>query len=414
MPKTIERGCYAIKTDSRSETAELTLYGNVVKKRPLDIDWDNDRITKSTDNYIVEQEFLNDLKSIGKCKRLNIRVNSLGGDVHVAMTIYSRLRELADNGITLNCTVDGVAMSAGSMIMCAADKVIASEASLIMIHRSMTMPRDYLNADELRKQAEVQEEYDKMIASCYKRKTGKSESELLKMMSKETYMTGAEAKEMGFVDELTSSGEATEIVACADKKSLLVGGRVFDLMGAPLPLNLPTVTQPSPQSSGGDVTHKELPTEGGNEIMANNFDELLKENPVLAAAIEKEFKAKAETDISAKVNEAKEQAVKAEQKRIAEIDEIAALFSSELVEAAKYGDKACSAMELSYRAAVENAKSGKKFVNDMQADAQASGSSEVNAAVPPTEDKPDSSKTDDELMAEARANVRAMLGKEDT
>lgn len=227
-------------------------------------------------------------------------------------------------------------------------------------------------------------------------------------------MTGAEAKEMGFVDELTSSGEATEIVACADKKSLLVGGRVFDLMGAPLPLNLPTVTQPSPQSSGGDVTHKELPTEGGNEIMANNFDELLKENPVLAAAIEKEFKAKAETDISAKVNEAKEQAVKAEQKRIAEIDEIAALFSSELVEAAKYGDKACSAMELSYRAAVENAKSGKKFVNDMQADAQASGSSEVNAAVPPTEDKPDSSKTDDELMAEARANVRAMLGKEDT
>lgn len=411
MPKTIERGCYAIKTDSRSETAELTLYGNVVKKRPLDIDWDNDRITKSTDNYIVEQEFLNDLKSIGKCKRLNIRVNSLGGDVHVAMTIYSRLRDLADNGTALSCTVDGVAMSAGSMIMCAADKVIASEASLIMIHRSMTMPKDYLNADELRKQAEVQDEYDKMIASCYKRKTGKSESELLKMMSKETYMTGAEAKEMGFVDELTSSEEATEIVACADKKSLLVGGRVFDLMGAPLPptLNLPTVTQPSPQSSGGDVTHKELPTEGGNEIMASNFDELLKENPVLAAAIEKEFKAKAETDISAKVNEAKEQAIKAEQKRIAEIDEIAALFSPELVEAAKYGDKPCSAMELSYRAAVENAKRGKKFVDDMQADAQASGSSTVNATVPPTE-----AKTDDELMAEARANVRAILGEEDT
>ena len=412
MPKTIERGCYAMKTDSKSETAELTLYGNVVKKRPLDIDWENDRISKSTDNYIVEQEFLDDLKAIGECKKLNIRVNSLGGDVHVAMTIYSRLRELADNGTALNCIVDGVAMSAGSMIMCAADKVTASEASLIMIHRSMTMPKDYLNADELRRQAEIQDEYDKVIASCYKRKTGKSESELLKMMSRETYMTGAEAKEAGFVDELASSGQTTEIAACADKKSLLVGGRVFDLMGAPLPLNLPTVTQPSPQS-GGDVTHKELPTEGGNEIMATNYDELLKENPALAAAIEKEFKAKAEADISAKANEAKAKAIEDERARIAAIDEIAALYSPETVEAAKYGEKACTAMELSYRAAVEDAKKGRKYLADIQGDAQASGSSAVNAAVPPADNKPDSSKTDEELMAEARVAVNAILKEED-
>lgn len=413
MPKTIERGCYAMKTDSKSETAELTLYGNVVKKRPIDIDWDNNRIAKSTDNYIVEQEFLNDLNAIGKCKKLNIRVNSLGGDVRVALTIYNRLRELADSGTALNCTVDGVAMSAGSMIMCAADKVTASEASLIMVHRSMTMPMDYLNADELRKQAEVQDEYDKAIASCYKRKTGKSESELLEMMSKETYMTGAEAKEMGFVDELTNSGKVTEIAACADKKSLLVGGRVFDLMGAPLPLNLPTVTQPEPQSSGEDVTHKELPTEGGNEIMAKNYDELLKENPALAAAIEKEFKEKAEADISAKANEAKAQAIENERERIAAIDEIAVLYSPEMVEAAKYGDKACTAMELSYRAAVEDAKKGRMFIDDLQADAQASGAADVQAAVPPAMDKPESAKTDDELMAEARANVKVMLGEGD-
>lgn len=412
--KAIERGCYAIKTDGKSETAELTLYGNVVKKRPLDIDWENERISKSTDNYIVEQEFLDDLNALGKCKELNIRVNSLGGDVHVAMMIYSRLRELADNGTALNCTIDGVAMSAGSMIMCAADKVTASEASLIMIHRSMTtMSKQYLNADELRRQAEVQDEYDKMIASCYSRKTGKSESELLKMMSRETYMTGAEAKEAGFVDELTSAGQATEIVACADKKSLLVGGRVFDLMGAPLPLNLPTVTQSEPQNSGEDVTHKELPTEGGNEIMAKNYDELLKENPELAAAIEKEFMAKVEADISAKASAAKEQAIETERARIAAIDEIAGLYAPEMVDAAKYGDKACTAMELSYRAAVEDAKKGRKYLADMQSDALDSGSSAVNAAVPPADNDPDSGKTDEELMAEARTAVTAILKEED-
>lgn len=413
MPKTIERGCYAMKTDGKSKTAELTLYGNVVKRRPLDIDWDNDKITKSKDNYIVEQEFLDDLQVIGKCKKLNIRVNSLGGDVHVAQTIYSRLRELADNGTELSCTVDGVAMSAGSMIMCAADKVTASEASLIMIHRSMTRTMDYLNADELRQKAEIQEEYDKMIASCYKRKTGKSESELLEMMSRETYMTGAEAKEKGFVDEISGSGKTMEIVACADKKSLMVGGRVFDLMGAPLPFGLPTVTQPEPQSSGEGVTHKELPTEGGKEIMAKNYDELLKENPELAAAIEKEFKAKAEENIAAKAKEAKEQAIEDERKRIAEIDEVAPLYSTEMVEAAKYGDKACTAMELTYRAAKEDVKKGRKFIDDLRADANESGVSSVAAAVPPAENNPDLSKNDDELMAEARANVKDALGEED-
>lgn len=411
MPKMIERSCYAVKTDSRAGYAELTLYGNVVKKRP--IDWDDGKFAKSKDNFIVEQEFLDDLKSIGKCKKLNVRVNSLGGDVHVALTIYHRLRELADNGTELTCTVDGVAMSAGSMIMCAADKVMASEASLIMVHRSMTMVWDYLNADELRKQAEIQDEYDKAIASCYKRKTGKSESELLELMSKETYMTGSEAKEKGFVDELVSSENAMEIAACADKKSLMVGGRVFDLMGAPLPFGLPTVTQPAPQSSGEGVTYKELPTEGGNEIMANSFDELLKENPELAAAVEKELMAKAETALSAKAKEAKEQAVENERKRISEIDEIANLFPSEMVEEAKYGESACSAMELSYRVALENAKKGRKFIDDLQADAQTSGVAGVQATVPPATDKPESSKTDDELMTEARVNVRAVLGEGD-
>lgn len=411
MPKMIERSCYAVKTDSKLGCAELTLYGNVVKKRP--IDWDDGKFAKSKDNFIVEQEILDDLKAIGKCKKLNIRVNSLGGDVHVALTIYHRLRELADNGTELTCTVDGVAMSAGSMIMCAADKVTASEASLIMVHRSMILVWDYLNADELRKQAEIQDEYDKAIASCYKRKTGKSESELLVLMSKETYMTGSEAKEKGFVDELVSSENAMEIAACADKKSLMVGGRVFDLMGAPLPFGLPTVTQPAPQSSGEGVTYKELPTEGGNEIMANSFDELLKENPELAAAVEKELMAKAETALSAKAKEAKEQAVENERKRISEIDEIANLFPSEMVEEAKYGEKACSAMELSYRVAVENAKKGRKFIDDLQADSQASGAANVQATVPPAKDKPESKKTDDELMAEARANVRATLGEGD-
>lgn len=373
MPKMIEHACYAVKTDDKSESAELIFYGNVVKKRPLE--WDGECIKKSEDNFIVEKEFLNDLDAISKCKKLNIRVNSLGGDVHVALNIYSRLREFADNGTELTCSVDGVAMSAGSIIMCAADKVKVNDSSLIMIHRCMVRYDGYLNADELRKQAEIQDEYDKVIASCYRRKTGRSESELLKMMSRETYMTAAEAKDKGFADVFVSSGDALEIAACADKKSLLIGGRVFDLMGAPLPENLPTVTLPELKNSGEGVTHIKT-TEGGNKIMASNFDELLKENPELAAAIEKEIRAKAETDNKA----ISEKAAEEERKRIAEIDKIANQCSPELVTEAKYGEKTCSAQELAYRMLLENEQKGRSYLNSALEDTNNSNVGNVQAA----------------------------------
>ena len=48
----------------------------------------------------------------------------------------------------------------------------------------------------------------------------------------------------------------------------------------------------------------------------------------------------------------------AEQKRIQEIDEIACLFDAEIIQAAKYGPNACTAQELTYRAALEAAQRG--------------------------------------------------------
>ena len=47
-----------------------------------------------------------------------------------------------------------------------------------------------------------------------------------------------------------------------------------------------------------------------------------------------------------------------EDQRIWEIDEIAHLFDRETVEDAKYGPTACTAQDLSYRAAVEAVQKG--------------------------------------------------------
>lgn len=84
-------------------------------------------------------------------------------------------------------------------------------------------------------------------------------------------------------------------------------------------------------------------------------------------------------------SEAVNAAVQAEQKRIREIDDVACLYSEEMVREAKYGEKACTAQELTYRAAKEAAKKGGQVLKDLETDTEASGAEGVGAAPPPAE-----------------------------
>ncbi len=397
----IEREHYALFLDKNSGKAEIKMYGQVVKERPVD-GWTGEEIKG---DFIISSEFVNDIESLGNCKELNIRLDSVGGDVQAAIVIHNRLRELSRNGTKINCTVDGVAMSAGSMIMCAADHVSVSEESLIMIHKSsVSIFFSWLNADELRKMAEENDKYDEVIVAAYKRKTGLDEKELLAMMSEETYMTGKEAVEKGFANELFESEDKVEIAACADKQSLVINGRMFPLFGMPCP-DVPTAK--TPESNTGDANKQ---NEEVTKIMANNLSELKAENPQLAAAIEKEILAASATDKKTAEDTAVKAAVEQERSRLAEIDEIAQLYDPDIVKAAKYGDNACSAAELAYRAALENAKKGKKYISDVESDSHGSGVDAVQASAAPELGSPHV-KTDEERLAEARAFMKSV--KED-
>lgn len=140
--------------------------------------------------------------------------------------------------------------------------------------------------------------------------------------------------------------------------------------------------------------------------MANNLEELRKENPELAAQVEKEVKAAtlADSDSAAK------QAAEEERGRIAEIDRIAGLFNDDVVNEAKYGDKACSAQEMAYRAAVKAAETGSDFMKNLKEDSAHSNASMVGTANSMTETP--KARTPDEYMTEARNQVKALFGKE--
>ena len=94
------------------------------------------------------------------------------------------------------------------------------------------------------------------------------------------------------------------------------------------------------------------------------------------------------------------------------IDEIAATVGNEaLVNEARYGETACDAKELAYRAVQANAKKGAAFLAAMKNDATASGTNDVKPVTPP-DDKPAAAKTEEEKMAEARAEKNRLLHPE--
>lgn len=371
-PINIRKTSYALASKDGKD-AEITLYGDIFESQPTD--WYGKPIEGQ---FILLSEFLEDLKNIEGCKTLTVRVNSYGGDAGVSNTIHNRLRELSRSGVKTVCVVDGVAMSGGSLIMCGCDTVKANPSSLIMIHKAWSFLFGGYNADEMREAAAQSDAWDKMQSEIYQRKTGLSNAVILHMMSDTTYMTGREAKEKGFVDELLEDAQPTKIAASADGRTIYVQGRQMHLApGMFAPDSIPTVT---PEASAAVETYEKQPEvtggdEGGKSTMT--IQEFRAKYPEEVAQVEAEARA------SVNNSEAINSAVQQERNRIAAIDEVAGVFPAELVHEAKYGEHPCTAAEMTLRAAKAAAKSGSAFLANLTEDAKASGANNVPSAPAP-------------------------------
>ena len=397
----VKKAVYAMASRD-GNSAEIIMYGDIYEQQPTD--WEGNPIDGQ---YILLSEFLEDLEQVSGCKEITIRMNSYGGDAGVSNLIHNRLRELARGGAKLTCIVDGVAMSGGSIIMCACDTVRVNPSSIIMIHKSWTFLFGGYNADEMRSIASRQDSWDQMQVEIYKRKTGMSDTVIKHMMAETTYMTGQEAKEKGFADEIIEDAEPVEIAASADGRSLFVQGKQMRLApGMFAPDTIPTVT---PAAKAAVEANKNQPAkdsgnqEGGQKSMAKTVDELRQESPALVAQIEEGAR-------SAATKEAGKNAADAERRRIQEIDEIAAQFDPAIVQEAKYGEHPCTAQELAFRAAKEAAAQGGKFLAGLEEDAKASGTGNVGAAPSPNDEGDgctlEQARVDAKAFNESRKEIR--------
>ncbi len=397
MPKfePIRRNAYTMASVG-DDAAEITMYGEIVAAPPVDW-WTGEPIPG---DYIVQDEFLADLENAVGAKKITLRMNSLGGDAGVSILIHNRLREFARDGAELTCIVDGVAMSGGSLIMCACDHVQVNPASLIMIHKCWGSICGGYNADELRALAKTYDAWDDAQITIYTRKTGLTDTVVNHMMAQTTYMTGKEAVEKGFADELIEDAAALQIAASADRTALYVNGRMIHMAkGISMPESIPTVS-----TAARAVEINTNTSDKGGTIMATNLEELRHENEQLASAVEGEIRAAVAAEHNAAVNEA----VEAERRRLSEIDEISCLYDEATVREAKYGTP-CTAQEMAFRAATQAAKSGAAFMRSVQDDYAASGAKRVQTANANTDIG--TNKTPEQRLDEAKSVVKNLLGK---
>lgn len=153
---------------------------------------------------VQSRDFAEALQGID-AEEIDVRINSDGGNVFAAQAIYSSLKR---HPAKINVYIDGMAASAASIIAMAGDYIYMPENAMMMIHNPLTGV--WGNAEDLRDVADVLDLVRETIVAVYREKTGLPSDKIIDLMDSETYMTAAEAKELGFVDEI---GPALKIAA---------------------------------------------------------------------------------------------------------------------------------------------------------------------------------------------------------
>lgn len=181
--------------NATKETAELYLYGDI----------------GGYFDGITARQVLGDVSEI-TADRIQVRINSYGGDAFEGFAIYSTLRA---HGAHIETYVDGVAASTASVIAMAGHEVTMAELSMLMIHNPWTMAMG--EAEELRARADLLDKTRAKIVQAYGR-TKQSREQLQDWMAAETWFTGDEAVEAGFADSV--DGQRPAVAASANPRLL--------------------------------------------------------------------------------------------------------------------------------------------------------------------------------------------------
>ncbi len=194
---------YSILNNS-SKSFDLNIDGLIVDASTQQVmkDWWNDETASS---------FKSVRDSIEKsgAKTVNVYINSGGGQVIEAMAIHDYLQSLQSKGVTVNTYGRGLIASSATYILMAGNSTI-SKNSWFMIHNVSGLA--YGDVNEVENQAAMLRKFNDHVTAYYCNATGMSKTVIGNMMDKETWMTGDEAKEKGFVKHVEEAQQFTNSI----------------------------------------------------------------------------------------------------------------------------------------------------------------------------------------------------------
>lgn len=182
--------------------ATINIYGDITSFPWLETD--------VSANSLVKQ-----LEALGDVERIDVFINSYGGEVAEGLAIYNALRRHKAKVVT-HC--EGFACSIASVIFMAGDERIMNESSLLMIHNAWTIADG--NAEQLRKCADDLEKITAASVTAYKAHSNLSEEEIKALMDAESWILPEEAIEYGFA---TAIDKAKTKNASQNAKNGLLG-----------------------------------------------------------------------------------------------------------------------------------------------------------------------------------------------
>ena len=328
-------------------SGELLLYGNIAGEKS----WYSDDVTP--------KQFAEDLAGLGTVSNITVRINSGGGDVFAAVEIGNLLEQ---HPATVTARIGGVCASAATIIACHCNKVIAANDSTYMVH-PVSMYCGYANAADLQKYLEALATIKENIISLYAKKTGRTKDEVTAWMDAESWWTGPQAKENGFVDELTDeeTGATYENRGGVLFVNSVSMGAEFDKAPEFVRNRVKRVVDNQPAGQPGKQQEVQ-----NMDPEIKTVDDLRKAYPALVDQIE-QAAAKAATN--------------AERARIKDLEDMALTGSETLLAEAKY-EKPMSAEDFA-KALVKNAKNqGATYLAQAKKDAESSGVNGVTNTPP--------------------------------
>ena len=340
------------------KSAELLLYGDI-----SDTSWWGDEVTP--------KQFAEDLNGLGAVTEITVRINSGGGDVFAAQAIGNQLEQ---HGAKVTARIDGLCASAATIVACHCDKVIAANDSTYMVHPVRMGLCGYMDAETLKQYTNALDTIRENIITLYAKKTCREKDEVAGWMDATSWWTGPQAKENGFVDELTDNEE--DAVVENRNGVLFVNSVSMNLPFAEAPkfvqdsLTAPAAGRPANKKPAGQPGKQQEVQDMDPKDSIKTADDLRKAYPTLVDQIEQ-----------AAVAAATEAATNAERARIQSIEDMALPGSEKLAAEAKF-TKPMSAEDFA-KAMVKNAKTqGATYLAQVQKEAEGSGVNNVTNTPP--------------------------------